>query len=363
MIKTKGIHHVSSIVGHAQSNIDFNAGVLGQRLVKQTLNFDDKNGFHLYFGNYDASTGLTTTFPMIDSYPGKPGGGQVEAMQYAVKPGRLRFWKERLEKFKIPYVEIDRFSQELIRFSDPSGLTLEISESEKGKDNSWSFGGVGKDQQITGIEAVTLLSRHPDQTLYLLTDILGYSLVEENDEMYRLRISEDLGGQIYLSKAAPKAGTVAVGSVHHLALRIENDEIEAWKDLLEEKAYRPTEIKDRKYFRSIYFREKGGILIELATEAPGMLVDETVENLGMSFLVPPSFADMEAEIKEEIMPLFVREVEAVGSYSYRNRYEYELVEKRRAIQEEIKQLGDQPRISEDDQKEISRLKREFVAMK
>ncbi len=363
MIQTKGIHHVSSIVGHAQSNIDFNAGVLAQRLVKQTLNFDDKNGFHLYFGNHDGSTGLTTTFPMLDSYKGQMGGGQVETMQYAVKPGQLKFWKERLERFGIPYEVLERFSQTIVRFQDPSGLNLELVASDKGKDNKWNFNGVSESEQITGIAAVTLLSRHPAKTLNLLTDILGYTLVDENDELYSLKITDDLGGQIYLSKANPKAGIVAVGSVHHVALRIANDEIEAWEKLLTEKGYRPTAIKNRKYFRSIYFRDKGGILIELATGGPGLLVDESPEDLGTTFLVPPSFAEIEDEIKEDVMPLFVREVDTVGSYSYRNRYEYELVRKRRVIRERIKQIKNQATLTEADQIEIDKLGREFVKMK
>lgn len=363
MLKTKGIHHVSSIVGHAQQNIDFNAGILAQRLVKQTLNFDDQNSFHLYFGNHDGSSGLTTTFPMHDSYDGRMGGGQVEAMQYAVRPGQLEFWQKRLDHFGIKSEYLLRFSQNILRFQDPSGLNLELVESEKGSDNKWVFANVSGPQQIVGIEAVTLLSRSPRKSLHLLTDILGYEIESENDAMYQLKVSDDLGGRIYLAKDNPKQGNVGVGSVHHLAFRINDDEIEMWRDRLIARGYQPTEVKNRKYFRSIYFREKGGILIELATEGPGLLIDETIEELGQSFLIPPNFSDMAEEITNQMMPLLVREVDKIVTYSYRNRYEYEIVSKRQTIQEKIKQLNEQAQLTEADKAEISRLKREFVKMK
>lgn len=363
-IRTHGIHHVSSIVGHAQENIDFNAGVLGQRLVKQTLNFDDRYTYHFYFGNHDGTSGLTTTFPMQDSTDGKMGGGQVEVLQYAIKPGQLTYWNDRLASYGI--VSIPDKEKGTLRLKDPVGLNIEMIEKDIGPENKWSFNQVSGDQQIIGIESVRLLSRNPDKTLNLFTDLLGYKLENEDDDTYKLRIHNGLGGTISIAKDAPPVGLIGVGSVHHVALAVKNDEVEAWIPKLESAGFKPTEVKNRKYFRSIYFREKGGILIELATEGPGVLIDEDLDNLGKTFLVPPHFEDIKDDILEDIMPVEVREVKALGHYTYRNRYEYDLVQKRAKIRAEIQTYSDKEgsgQLSAEEKAKLTDLRKQFVSMK
>ena len=365
-LQTYGIHHVSSIVGHAQKNIDFNAGILGLRLVKKTLNFDDRHGYHFYFGNKDGSTGLTTTFPLTDAQEGKMGGGQVKSIQYAVRPGNLEFWEDRLARFGIVAIQTSGLAGRKLRFKDPTGLNIEILESEKTTDNVWTFDDITEDQAILGIEAVTLLSRHPDQTLDLFTNILGYTLENEDSSLYQLKIHDQLGGHVYLSKEAPKQGNIAIGSVHHVALKARDEDMELWIERLKEAGYHPTEVKQRKYFKAVYFREKGGILIELSSFGPGVLLDETIDNLGQSFLIPRHFAEFEEEIKDELPPIEVRTITKLGSYTYRNPYEYNIVQEREALKKEMepyREMEAAGTISEADAATLRELRRRFVTMK
>lgn len=365
-LQAYGIHHVSSIVGHAQENIDFNAGILGLRLVKKTLNFDDRHGYHFYFGNKDGSTGLTTTFPLTDAQEGKLGGGQVKSIQYAVRPGKLEFWEDRLARFGIVAVQTRGLAGQKLRFKDPTGLNIEIIESGKPAGNEWAYAGITEEDAILGLESATLLSRHPDQTLALLTEIFGYKLENEDSSLYQLKINDQLGGRLYLSKEAPKQGNIAVGSVHHIALKVKEEELELWIERLKEAGYHPTEVKPRKYFKSVYFREKGGILIELASFGPGVLVDEDIETLGERLMIPPHYVSFEEEIIEELPPVEVREVTKLGSYTYRNRYEYKIVQEREVLKEEMQAYREKEAdgsLNEEEASTLSRLRQRFVKMK
>lgn len=309
MLKTKGIHHISSIVGHAQRNVDFYAGVLGLRLVKKTLNYDDKNHYHLYYGNKNGSNGLVTTFPMNNSISGRIGDGQVGYASYTVPKGSLQFWKDRLNDFNIKSFEYIRFDLRRLRFQDLDGLEIELIESDLKDDNRWSFNGVKDSQAFDGIHGAALFSKRPNSTLKVLTDILGYKITEQNDEYYQLKTNESESRFIELSKNSQGHGQVAVGTVHHIAFEVENEEIVEWRKLLIENGYRPTEIKDRNYFKSIYFREPGGILFELATKGPGLLIDESIDNLGEKFIIPKHFTNNQQEIIERMQPVQVRMID------------------------------------------------------
>lgn len=366
IIQTHGIHHVSSIVGHAQEDIDFYAGVMGMRLVKKTLNFDDRHGYHFYYGNTDGSTGLTTTFPLLDAVDGRIGGGQVKSIQYAVRPGKLQFWEDRLARFGTLAIELNGLAGKKLRFKDPAGLNLEIIETTKMAGNEWDFAEITKENAILGLESVTLLSRHPEQTLELFTTLLGYKLVDEDSALYKLQVHNDLGGNIYLSKENPKQGNIAVGSVHHVALKVKAEELESWIARLRDAGYHPTEIKNRKYFQSVYFREKGGILIELASFGPGVLIDEPLETLGQELMIPPHYEAYREDILEEMVPVEVREITKMGNYTYRNAYEYQIMQTREALREQMAPLRERERsgqLSETDATKLSELRREFVKAK
>lgn len=308
MLKTLGIHHVTSVVGPAQENLDFNAGILGLRLVKKTLNFEDRYVYHLYYGNNNADTGITTTFPMADAGKGVSGGGQVSSVQYAIRPGQKKFWEERLSEYGIGSGKAEYLDQSAISLRDPSGLKLDLIETEEGPANSWSFGGVEGDQAIIGIHSAVLASVKPDETLKVLTDVMGYAIEAEDEAYYRLKVRDGLGGILYLNRIPAERGRYGAGTVHHIAFAIKHDEIDTWQSLLAEKGFRPTEIKDRKYFRSLYFRETGGILFEFATEGPGFLIDEDEAHLGEKLMIPPHYAEDEAEILQRIEAVEVREV-------------------------------------------------------
>lgn len=291
MMKTKGIHHISSMVGDAQQDVDFYASVLAYRMVKKTLNYDDKNMYHLYYGNHNASSGLITTFPMNFTHQGIVGSGQLGVAAFGVRPENFDFWKKRLQHFGIETTEYTRFHRRRLTFDDPNGLELELIETDKGPKNEWSYNGVESDQALIGIESSLLYSKKPEETLHLLTEVMGYKIMNENPNYYLLKIHDGLGGILELAKRAPRRGIPGVGTVHHIAFGVENEEIEDWREKLLEAGHRPTEVKNRNYFQSLYFREKGGILFEFATEGPGMLIDDEGDDLGKELIIPPHFQE------------------------------------------------------------------------
>ncbi|AMC94368.1 hypothetical protein AOC36_10410 [Erysipelothrix larvae] len=363
MVKTYGIHHVSSVVGHAQKDIDFNAGVLGTRLVKKTLNFDHKENYHLYYGNHDGSSGLITTFPQVDTTQGRVGTGQVGFVTYGVRPDSFTFWKHRFKHFHIPHYEYTRFGSRRLAFEDPTGLELELIETKSGPDNRWSFNGVAPPNNLIGIHSATLFSRFPLLTESLLVDCLGYEKIDEDDEISRYKIHDDLGGLLEIKKKLGNAGTSGVGVVHHIAFKILEEDLEDWVKILQEKGYRPTEIKDRKYFKSIYFREKGGILIELATMGPGVLVDESLETLGTTFKIPPQFEHSFDLASVSLMPLEVKSIDALGNYGYRNRHEYELLQTKQTLRSKIQTLLSIQRkrtLTPDEQRQLNHYKQTVI---
>lgn len=338
MVKTTGIHHISSIVGHAQRNVDFYASILGLRLVKKTLNFDDKDNYHLYYGNRDGSTGLVTTFPWTDAVEGRIGDGQVGVSSYAVSPESFAFWKARLTQFEVPSFEYTRFGKKRIGFKDPDGLELELIEGNFSHEKSWVFDHISKEEAFIGIQSATLYSREPEKTLKMLTDVLGYEKSDEDEEMIQLKVSDDLGGTIELNKKRRAPGKMGIGAVHHIAFKVKEDEIDTWREKVILAGFAPTEVKNRKYFKALYFREKGGILIELSTEGPGILIDETFEELGEKIVIPPHYVEETKELVARLMPLEVRTITKLENYGYRDRYEYDVLQKKNEIKAEIKRL-------------------------
>lgn len=182
--KTMGIHHITAIVGHPQENVDFYAGVLGLRLVKQTVNFDDPGTYHLYFGNENGKPGtIITFFPWPNAYQGTIGDGQVGVTSYVVPKGAMGFWEKRLEHFKIPFAKMERFGEQYLEFDDPHGLHLEIVEREDGEPNSWNFGGIDAKAAIKGFGGATLLSARPEQTAELLEKVMGLEFVGKEGDI------------------------------------------------------------------------------------------------------------------------------------------------------------------------------------
>lgn len=309
--KTMGIHHITAIVGHPQENVDFYAGVLGLRLVKQTVNFDDPETYHLYFGNEGGKPGtIITFFPWPDAYQGKIGGGQVGVTSYVVPKGALDLWEKRLGKYNISFTKINRFGENSIRFEDPHGLQLEIVEREEGSVNTWSFGGITSEMAIKGFGGATLLSTQPQKTAELLENTMGLEKVGQEGEFIRYRSTADIGNIIDLQLTPVARGNMGVGTVHHIAWRASDNEDQLeWKQYVKGHGYGVTPVKDRNYFNAIYFREHGEILFEIATDPPGFAHDESQETMGSELKLPEQYEPHREKIQKALLPFEIRELD------------------------------------------------------
>jgi glyoxalase family protein len=309
--KTMGIHHITAIVGHPQENVDFYAGVLGLRLVKKTVNFDDPGTYHLYFGNEGGKPGtIITFFPWADAYQGKIGDGQVGVTSYVVPKGAMGFWEKRLEKFNVPFTKTERFGEQYVTFDDPHGLHLEIVEREEGETNTWHFGDVTPDVAIKGFGGATLLSKQPEKTAELLEKIMGLEQVGKEGDFIRFRSSSDIGNIIDLKVTTIGGGRMGVGTVHHIAWRAQDDQDQLdWKKYIEGYGYGVTPVQDRNYFNAIYFREHGEILFEIATDPPGFAHDESQETMGEKLMLPDQYESHREQIERLVLPIEVRDLD------------------------------------------------------
>jgi len=306
--KTTGIHHITAIVGHPQENADFYAGVLGLRLVKKTVNFDDPGTYHLYFGNEGGHPGtIITFFPWANAYQGKIGDGQVGVTAYAIPKGAMPFWKERLEQFNIPFEMREKFGEIYAAFDDPHGLHLELVEREAGALNTWSFGSVTPEVAIKGFAGATLLSAKPEQTAALLKNVMGLEFIGQEGDLQRFKAEADIGNVIDLKMTASGRGSMGVGTVHHIAWRAKDDADQLdWQTHLMEKGFGVTEVRDRNYFNAIYFKEYGEILFEIATDPPGFAHDETPETMGEKLMLPEQFEPVREQLEARLLPVEIR---------------------------------------------------------
>ncbi|MFC7370194.1 ring-cleaving dioxygenase [Fictibacillus iocasae] len=307
-MKTAGIHHVTAIVGDPQENVDFYAGVLGQRLVKKTVNFDDPGTYHLYFGNEGGEPGtIMTFFPWPGAYPGRTGSGQVGVTSFVVPDGALAFWEDRLKKFNVSFEKTSRFGEEYLQFIDPHGLNLEIVARKDGKDSAWSFGGVPADKAIKGFGGATLFSAKPDKTAELLENVMGLEKIGEEGDYVRFQSTADIGNVIDIKRSPEAPGMMGTGTVHHIAWRASDyDDHEQWKHHVAQSGYGVTDVIDRQYFNAIYFREEGNILFEIATDPPGFTRDESFEEMGKNLLLPPWLEPHRQQIEENLLPAQAR---------------------------------------------------------
>jgi glyoxalase family protein len=288
-----GIHHITAIAGDPQQNVDFYAGILGLRLVKRTVNFDDPGTYHLYFGDELGHPGtILTFFPWPGAPRGRHGVGQATVVSFSVPHDSLGFWEERLKSRAITFEMLDSpFDEPTLEFADPDGLRLElVADSRSGLGDPWTGGSVPVAQAIRGFHSVALLEHAYNDTEVLLTDVMGFRLAHAVG--HRRRYAAGDGGlATYVDVvSAPDAspGQVAVGTVHHVAWRAATDEAQqTWRRRLLEAGLNVTPVRDRQYFRSIYFHEPGGVLFEIATDPPGFTIDETPEALGSKLRLPP----------------------------------------------------------------------------
>jgi glyoxalase family protein len=308
--KIAGLHHVTAIASDPQRNLDFYVGLLGLRLVKRTVNFDDPGTYHFYFGDAPGTPGtILTFFPWPGARRGHRGVGQIEATAFAISPDSVRYW---LDRFKEQHVTAEktsaRFGEEVIRFTDPDGLLLELIASDSpGRVESWTTGPVPAEHSLRGFHSVSAALEGYEQTAKLLTESFGYRLVQESGNRFRFTAPSESGpGRTIDLLCMPdtRAGNVAAGSVHHIAFRATDDaEQLQWRERLVELGYNVTPVMDRTYFHSIYFREPGGILFEIATEPPGFTLDERIEELGSKLRLPPWMEAARSQIEQVLPPI------------------------------------------------------------
>jgi len=299
-----GLHHVTATVDDAQDDLDFCLGALGLRLVKKTVNFDNHHVYHFYYGDAHGTPGtLWTTFPYKGhGVPiGKKGAGQVTVTSFSVPAGALSFWRARLAHrgFAVNDVE-DRFGDATIACADTSGLEFELIASKHDHRTPWSADGIDEDVAIRGLHSVTLVVRDTAPTLDLMTGLLGFHVVEQVDNRVRVAVGRGGPGRQIEIVRAPDADAAqnGLGTVHHVAMAIATGEeqLQLRKALLEY-GCKVTEVRDRCYFTSIYFREPGGVLFEVATVGPGFLIDETEADLGRALKLPAWEESHRAEIE------------------------------------------------------------------
>jgi glyoxalase family protein len=310
MLKLRGIHHITAIATDPQRNLDFYTHVLGLRLVKRTVNFDDPANYHFYFGDRIGTPGtIITFFPWPGARRGTRGTSQVVATSFAVRSDAIDFWKKRLSDEHVPAEEMaQRFGRRVLRFTDPDGLMLELIEADHfGALELNPLGGdLPNEFALRGFHAPTLEVQLAKLTEQLLGGTFGFEMIAEEQSRRRFSLHRDLPGAEIDLVERPEAGSgnISAGTVHHIAFRAANDEEQLqWRALLEEIGLRVTPVIDRQYFHSIYFREPGGILFEIATDNPGFATDEPVEHLGETLRLPPQYEEHRRSIEQVLPPI------------------------------------------------------------
>jgi len=307
MESLKGIHHVTAMAGDPQSNVDFYCGILGLRLIKLTVNFDDPNTYHLYYGDAVGSPGTVLTFfPLGQNLRGTVGTGEVTTVSFAVPTGSLAFWQEQLEKHSIAVSPVaERWSFTRMELHDPDGIKIEIVEDPTPRPFVfWQEGGIPESFAIRGFFGVTMSVVSATDSVRFLTDRMGAipRATLGTSELLVTGESKKTGFIEVVALGHRQRGQMGPGSVHHVAWRVANeDEQLAWQSKLRDNGIGVTPVRDRKYFRSIYFREPGEVLFEIATDPPGFTVDEPRESLGAKLQLP-EWLECERRFLQKILP-------------------------------------------------------------
>lgn len=303
-----GIHHITAMCGDPQANVDFYCGVLGLRLVKVTINYDDPGTYHLYYGDGLGRPGsLYTTFPWPSSYRGTPGLGQVESVAYSVPKGAHGFWKERLTTKGIPFTSnLNALNESVLSLADPDGITVEIIESANDGRSASAWDGLGDDVAIRGFHSAGIASARPGESTQFLINTLGFREIYNDGETIRFEVGAGGAGTYVdiIDRPGRDFGRMGGGTVHHIAFRTESEQMsEQWRQIIVANGRNVTPIVDRNYFKSLYFREPGGVLYELATDPPGMTYNESLDQLGSGLMLPPWLEERRDEI-ESVLPTF-----------------------------------------------------------
>lgn len=301
-----GLHHITAIADNAKRNLDFYTQVLGVRLVKKTVNFDDPGTYHFYFGNEEGTPGtILTFFPWEGIGRGTNGSGLATHIGYSVPKGSLEFWKNRLKNFNVNVEEGEIFGEKLISFQDPDGLQLQFIESSTLDDRKvWTTDDIKDENALKGFHNITLTLKKADPTIKVLTDIFGYDLQKQEGERYRFATDAIATANLVdiIENDKIPAGRNAAGTNHHVAFRVKDDNVlMEFREKVMSAGLNITPKIDRDYFYSLYFREPGGVLFEIATDNPGFTVDEPLNELGIHLKLPKQHEALREKI-EEVLP-------------------------------------------------------------
>jgi len=302
-----GIHHVTAISGKAARNLDFYTHVIGLRFVKKTVNFDDPGTYHLYYGDRVGNPGtILTFFPWEHAASGRGGVGLAQQTTFRIPANSIGYWTHRFIEKGVTHEALEkRFGEPVLSFTDPDGMSLALVGSAGAESEpAWDDSAIPPEHAIRGFHGVTLMLDDTARTAAVLRDVLGFKDSGQDGPLARFRASEAIGGIVDIREATGfLAGHVGRGSVHHIAFRAADDasQAEMAQKLVAQHGLRPTHQIDREYFRSVYFREPGGILFEIATDSPGFAVDEPVESLGRDLKLPPFLEARRKEI-EAVLP-------------------------------------------------------------
>lgn len=360
-MKVKGIHHISNLVGHPQNNVDYNTSVLGLRMIKKAVNFDDANTYHFYYGTKNAEVGsIITAFPYVGNLKeGIKGGGQVTSVYYIIPPNTIDFWKERLNEFKIEYTEITRFNKKHLIFLDDAGIQNELVESSRGKTNEYEYNGITSDRAIKGFYGALLQSTNPEGTKDFFINILGMKLKDENTRFYRFEMESEIGNYVDVGKREYKRGRLSVGTVHHIALSVDSyEDIGKFKEKVESLGIKVSDIRNRDFFSAIYFKEPGGIIIELSTKEPTFNPNE-IDELGKELYLPKHFEHLRYELEETLIPIFVKPTKELKFYKYKSKAEYDAYHYHQGLLKrinEIAKIAKKRDLTEDEIKERKELR-------
>jgi glyoxalase family protein len=306
----KGIHHITAIAGNAKRNVKFYTETLGLHLVKKTVNFDDPNTYHLYYGDKTGAPGtILTFFPWEGIAAGRRGARQATEIGYSIPQGSLDFWLKRMDDHNIIHNKVsEKFGEQYLTVLDPDGLKLELTvakteDSRKG----WETVEIKAENAIKGFHNITITTNKMEPTAKILTDVFGYKLLEQNVNRFRFITDKVENANIVdlVEVAGEVAGHVAGGSVHHVAFRVSDEKtLMEYREKIEALGLHITDKIDRNYFYSLYFREPGGVLFEIATDNPGFDVDEPADELGTHLMLPAQYESRRESIEKNLPQLY-----------------------------------------------------------
>lgn len=303
-----GIHHVTALAGEPQQNLDFYTGILGLRMVKKTVNFDAPDVYHFYYGNEQGQPGsIMTFFPYEGIQKGRHGKGMLNVTTFSVPASSIHFWEKRLEKYKVKFKEsYERFNGEsVISFEDPDGLGLELVFNDADPRPGFTYGPIPEEYAIKGFFSVEIWQEGYERTAGLLTETMDHILIGEKGNRFRFAATDSPGNFIDIVCLPDSLrGLSGGGTVHHVAFNTADRETQASvRAKLLQSGLNPTPVLDRQYFDSIYFREPGGVLFEIATAKPGFAIDEAPEKLGEQLMLPAQYESRRSLIEKAVKPV------------------------------------------------------------